>query len=110
MPKLARLIRSRWRAIPILGACQILAWGAIYYTPVLIVPLIAEERGWSQTLAMGGFSAGLLAAGLASPFVGAMIDRHGGHVVMPVGALLGAAGLIGIIFAANPVLYFATWI
>ena len=52
MNKLARLIKNRWRAIPILGLCQILSWGAIYYTPVLIAPLIAEERGWSLTFAM----------------------------------------------------------
>jgi MFS family permease len=109
MNKLARLIKNRWRAIPILGLSQILAWGAIYYTPVLIAPLIAEERGWSLTFAMGGFSLGLLAAGLCSPFVGRMIDRHGGHVVMPIGSLLGAAGLIGIVYAANPVLYLAIW-
>ena len=109
MNKLARLIKNRWRAIPILGLCQILSWGAIYYTPVLIAPLIAEERGWSLTFAMGGFSLGLFAAGLCSPLIGRMIDRHGGHVVMPLGSLLGAAGLIGIVCAANPVLYLAVW-
>ena len=107
---LVRPIRSRWRAIPILGIGQILAWGAIYYTPALIVPLIAEERGWSLTLSMGGFSLGLLAAGLSSPFVGAMIDRHGGHVVMPLGLLLGAAGLLAIAQVNDPVLYLAVWI
>lgn len=110
MNKLARLINNRWRAIPILGVSQILAWGAIYYTPVLIAPLIAQERGWSLTFAMGGFSLGLLAAGLCSPFVGKMIDRHGGHVVMPAGSLLGAAGLLGIVYATDPVLYLAVWI
>jgi MFS family permease len=109
MNKLARLIKNRWRAIPILGLSQILSWGAIYYTPVLIAPLIAEERGWSLTFAMGGFSLGLLAAGLCSPLIGRMIDQHGGHVVMPLGALLGAAGLIGIAYATNPVLYLAVW-
>ena len=109
MNKLTRLITNRWRAIPILGLSQILSWGAIYYTPVLIAPLIAEERGWSLTFAMGGFSLGLLTAGLCSPLIGRMIDQHGGHVVMPLGALLGAAGLIGIAYAINPVLYLAVW-
>src|ERR1051325_8418568 len=110
MPKLARVTTSRWRAIPILGLCQILSWGAVYYTPVLIVPLITEDRGWSLTLGMGGFSGGLLAAGLCSPLVRAMIDRYGGHVVMPIGCLLGAAGLLGVVYASDPVLYFAMWV
>jgi len=53
MNKLTRLIKNRWRAIPILGLSQILSWGAIYYTPVLIAPLIAQERGWSLTDGFG---------------------------------------------------------
>lgn len=107
---ISKALKSRWRAIPILGFAQILSWGAIYYTPVLIVPLIAEERGWSLTLAMAGFSVALLAAGVTSPFVGRWIDRYGGHVVMPVGFLLGAAALFAITFATNIVAYFAVWI
>lgn len=107
---ISKALKSRWRAIPILGFAQILSWGAIYYTPVLIVPLIAEERGWSLTLAMAGFSAGLLAAGLASPFVGKWIDRYGGHRVMPAGFLLGAFALVAIGFATNIAAYFAVWI
>ncbi len=108
--KISKALKSRWRAIPILGLAQIISWGAIYYTPVLIVPLIAEERGWSLTMAMAGFSAGLLAAGIASPFVGKWIDRYGGHRVMPVGFLLGAFALLAIGFATNIVAYFAVWI
>jgi MFS family permease len=107
---LSKALKSRWRAIPILGFAQILSWGAIYYPPVLIVPLIAEERGWSLTLAMAGFSVALLAAGVTSPFVGRWIDRYGGHVVMPVGFLLGAAALLAITFATHIVAYFAVWI
>jgi MFS family permease len=108
--KISKAFKSRWRAIPILGLAQILSWGAIYYTPVLIVPLIAQERGWSLTLGMAGFSVGLLAAGLASPFVGKWIDRYGGHRVMPVGFLLGAFALVAIGFATNIAAYFAVWI
>jgi MFS family permease len=107
---LRKALESRWRAIPILGLAQIIAWGAIYYTPVLIVPLIAEERGWSLTLAMAGLSTALLAAGIASPFVGKWIDRYGGHRVMPMGFLLGAVSLVALGFATNIAAYFAVWI
>lgn len=99
-----------WRAVPVLGVTQILAWGTIFYTPVLMVPLIAAERGFSLTFAMGGFSLGLLAAGLVSPYVGRLIDRYGGHRVMPFGSLGGALGLFALAHAAHPAAYYATWI
>jgi predicted MFS family arabinose efflux permease len=108
--KIPKALKSRWRAVPILGLAQILSWGSIYYTPVLVVPLIAEARGWSLTLSMAGFSVGLLAAGLASPFVGRWIDRFGGHRVMPAGFLAGATALVAIGYVTNIAAYFAVWI
>ena len=107
--KIMNALRNRWRAVPILGLAQVISWGAIYYTPVLIVPLIAEARGWSLTLAMAGFSVGLLAAGVASPFVGKAIDRFGGHRVMPLGFLAGAVGLVAVGYASHIAVYFAVW-
>jgi len=96
--------------VPVLGVTQIVAWGAIFYTPVLIVPLIANEHGWSMTFAMGGFSVALLAAGLIAPAVGRSIDRFGGHVTMAAGSLTGALGLVLIGYANNPVAYYAVWV
>jgi MFS family permease len=98
-----------WRAVLVLGATQILAWGAIFYPPVLTVPLIAAERGWSPTFAMGGFSLALLTAGLVSPRIGLLIDRHGGHRVMPLGSLLAALGLVALVHAEHPVAYIGAW-
>jgi MFS family permease len=98
-----------WRAVLVLCVTQILAWGAIYYPPVLTMPLIAADRGWSATFTMGGFSFGLLVAGLASPRIGMLIDRHGGHRVMPAGSLIGALGLVGLVYASHPAAYFAVW-
>ena len=99
-----------WRAVPVLGVTQVLAWGTIFYTPVLMLPLVAAERGFSLTFAMGGFSVGLLAAGLVSPKVGRLIDRYGGHRVMPFGSLAGALGLFALAYASHPVAYYATWV
>jgi MFS family permease len=110
MPAPRDFIDGPWRAVPVLGITQILSWGTIFYTPVLIVPLIAAERGWSMSFAMGGFSVGLLAAGLSAPYVGRGVDRFGGHVVMTVGSLIGALGLVLITHAASRVGYFGVWI
>src|SRR5512146_3031132 len=109
MIALRELARGPWRAVPVLGVTQILAWGAIFYTPVLIVPLIAAERGWSIAFTMGGFSFGLLVAGLVLPYVGRAVDHYGGHVVMTAGSLVGALGLALIVRAADPLAYFAVW-
>jgi len=110
MSALRELIDGPWRAVPVLGVTQILSWGTIFYTPVLIVPLIAAERGWSMSFAMGGFSVGLLAAGLSAPYVGRSIDRFGGHVVMTVGSLVGALGLVLIGLASGRIAYLAVWV
>src|SRR5262249_38675131 len=109
MPTLRDVIAGPWRAVPVLGVTQILAWGAIFYPPVLTVPQIAAEHGWSTTFAMGGFSLALLAAGLVSPRVGRLIDRYGGHRVMPAGSLLAALGLFLLVQADHPVAYLAVW-
>jgi MFS family permease len=110
MSALRDFIDGPWRAVPVLGVTQILSWGTIFYTPVLIVPLIAAERGWSMSFAMGGFSVGLLAAGLSAPYVGRSIDRFGGHVVMTIGSLIGALGLVLIGLTANRISYLAVWV
>jgi MFS family permease len=109
MSNLRGLVVGPWRAVLVLGVTQILAWGAIFYPPVLTVPLIAAERGWSMTFGMGGFSLALLTAGLVSPRVGLLIDRYGGHRTMAAGSLIGAVGLVGLVHAGHPATYLAVW-
>ena len=98
-----------WRAVSVLGIAQIIAWGTIFYSLVLTAPLIMAETGWSLSFIMGGFSLGLLVAGLVAPFVGRSIDRYGGHVVMAAGALVSALGLFGLAHARSPAVYLAVW-
>ncbi len=109
MPTAREFIFGPWRAVSVLGVTEILSWGALFYPPVLTVPLIAADHGWSRAFAMGGFSLGLFVGGLCSRYVGATIDRLGGHMVMPIGSLLGAAGLVGLVTAASAAAYFAVW-
>jgi len=110
MTAIRDFIDGPWRAVPVLGITQILSWGTIFYTPVLIMPLVSADRGWSMSFAMGGFSVGLLVAGLASPYVGRSIDRYGGHVVMTIGSLICALGLLLIVHASNRAAYIGVWI
>src|SRR2546423_2743011 len=102
MPSFREFFVGPWRAVAVLGVTQILAWGTVFYPPVMTVPLIAADRGFSFTFAMGGFSAGLLAAGFVAPTIGSLIDRYGGHRVMPFGSLAGAAGPVALPFVHDP--------
>jgi MFS family permease len=110
MKQLRVFLAGPWRAVAVLGVTQILAWGTMFYTPVLMLPRLAADRGFTTTLAMAGFSAGLLVAGFVARYVGILIDRYGGHRVMPAGSLLGALGLVGLTYAADPLAYFAVWV
>ena len=96
MPSPRDILYGPWRAVAVLGVTQVVAWGTIFYSPVLTVPLIAAERGWSLAFAMAGFSLGLLVAGLIAPTVGRSIDHRGGHVVITIGSGTSALGLITI--------------
>jgi hypothetical protein len=107
--RLAAFLASPWRAVPVLGVAQILAWGAMFFPPVLTVPVIAAERGWSTAFGMAGFSTALLVAGLASPRMGKLVDRHGGHVVMPAGSLIGAAGLTLLVLTESHAGWLIAW-
>jgi len=110
MPSPGAFVFGPWRAVSVLGLTEILSWGALFYPPVLTVPLIAADHGWSRSFAMAGFSVGLFVGGLCSRYVGGAIDRFGGHVVMPFGSLIGAAGLVGLAWAPGATSYFAAWI
>jgi predicted MFS family arabinose efflux permease len=74
------------------------------------LPLIAADLGWSTTFVMGGFSLALLMAGLVSPLMGRLIDRHGGHRIMPVGSLLAALGLLALAYVEYRISYLAVWL
>ncbi len=109
MPSPREFVVGPWRAVSVLGVTEILSWGALFYPPVLTVPLIAADHGWSRAFTMGGFSTGLFVGGLCARYIGGAIDRLGGHVVMPVGSLLGAAGLAALVAAESAPAYFAVW-
>src|SRR5699024_282749 len=54
----------------------------------LLVPM-QEEFGWSTTAITGAYSLALMVAGVAAPFVGRWLDRHGARGLMTAGSILG---------------------
>lgn len=110
MHKLRDLVLGPGRAVSVLSLTQILGWGILIYPPVLIMPHLTADRGWSLAFGMAGFSIGLVTSGMLSPTVGHLIDRHGGNIVMSLGALAGALGLVLLTVADQRPAYLACWL
>jgi len=110
MDKLRDLVLGPERAVLVLSFTEILSWGILIYPPVLTVPHIAVDHGWSLAFCMGGLSIGLIVSGILSPTACGLIDRHGGNSVMSLGAIAGAVGLVGIAFADRQPVYLACWL
>jgi len=96
--------------ITTLGITQIFAWGSTFYLPAALAPLITSDTGWPYDLTVGGVSVGLLVAGLASSRVGRLIAENGGRPILTSGALLLAAGLLGIGTAPSLGWYLVAWV
>ncbi|MEY2457567.1 MAG: hypothetical protein QOK06_2672 [Acidimicrobiaceae bacterium] len=110
MHKLRDLVVGPGRAVSVLSLTEILAWGILIYPPVLIMPHLTADHGWSLAFGMAGFSIGLVTSGMLSPTVGHLIDRHGGNIVMSAGALAGALGLVLLTLADQRPAYLACWL
>src|SRR5436305_12611919 len=110
MQRLRDLVFGPGRAVSVLSVTEILSWGILIYPPVLIMPRLTADHGWSLAFGMAGFSIGLVISGILSPTVGHLIDRHGGNIVMSLGALAGALGLVLLTVAEQRPAYLACWL
>jgi MFS family permease len=60
----------------------------------LLFPAILAEFGWDRGVTAGAFSFGFLVSAVVTPFVGRLMDLRGPRIVVELGALTMAAGLI----------------
>ncbi|MGZ9112868.1 MAG: MFS transporter, partial [Rhodoplanes sp.] len=90
------LTRSRAVVVPALGTSQTLAWASSYYLPAILADPISAGIGVQRAWVFAAFSASLLIAAFAGPFVGRAIDRHGGRGVLVLSNLVLAIGLVAL--------------
>jgi predicted MFS family arabinose efflux permease len=96
-------------AIVALGFTQIIAWGTTLYALGVLGKPIAADTGWSQSAVFGGLTIGLLVSSAVSTTVGGLIDKRGGRLVMSLGSVLIALGLIALSQVTHPYAYWAAW-
>jgi predicted MFS family arabinose efflux permease len=96
-------------AVVALGFTQIIAWGTTLYALGVLGKPIAADTGWSQSLVFGGLTIALLVSSAVSTTVGRLIDRRGCRLVMSVGSILTAVGLVALAKVTHPYAYLAAW-
>ncbi len=62
----------------------------------VFVPALVAEYGWSRTVIASATTLGGVATALSGPIVGRILDRYGGRVVVPLGALAVGTGCIAL--------------
>jgi len=68
----------------------------------LLFPPILAEFGWERGVTAGAFSFGFLVSAILSPSLGRLMDRRGPRVVMEMGVILMASGLLLAPLASRP--------
>jgi MFS family permease len=74
----------------------------------LLFPPILDEYGWERGVTAGVFSFGFFVSAMLSPLVGRLMDRRGPRVVIEMGVVVMAAGLMLAPFARQPWHLYAT--
>ena len=74
----------------------------------LLFPPILDEFGWDRGVTAGAFSFGFLVSAFLSPLVGRLMDRRGPRVVIEIGVIVMAIGLMLAPLVSRPWHLYAT--
>ncbi len=99
-----------WLILAALSWGQVTSWGILYYGFSVFVAPMERELGWSRAALTGAFSLALLCSGIAGPFVGRWVDRHGPRALMTGGSIGAAALLLAWAGVRNEALFFAIFV
>lgn len=93
-----------------LSVGQVISWGILYYALIVAAPAIAADTGWSIATITLCFSGGLLVSAASGIVVGRWLDDRGPRLVMTLGAVVGAVGLVVVSAAPNLIVFTLGWV
>src|SRR5271170_3653434 len=106
----AALTPSRTIVVATIGTTQTLAWASSYYLPAILGAPIAAALGLGPSVFFGIFSGSLLLGAAISPWVGRLIDDHGGRAMLAASNVVLAGGLGALALAQGVVSLTIAWL
>ncbi|HEX7132853.1 MAG TPA: MFS transporter [Iamia sp.] len=82
----------------------------LVYAFAVVSPRIVADTGWSEPVVAGAFSVAFLVSGLAAPAVTGLLERHGPRVVLSMGSIGGALGLLAFAGSHHLVVLYGAWV
>lgn len=71
----------------------------------LVMPILAQELGWSRSFISGAAATALLVMACVAPFAGRFIDRHGVRVTLALGLALVGCGCLFVSATSNAIVF-----
>ena len=100
---------SDTRLIACIAIGQTIGWGTLFSVfPLFMAPWEAEF-GWSRAEVNAGLTCALLVGGLAAVPCGRFVDRHGGRMMLAIGAVTGALLLLALSQVTSLPVFWAIW-
>lgn len=93
--------RYGWLLVGV-GMLSIGFQAALFFASGVLLVAIPEETGWSRTATATALSSLVIGNGIASPFVGTLLQRWGPRVVMVGGSFLFGIGLFAMSLTRSP--------
>lgn len=106
----ANVQRKTWPTILAFGITQILGWGVTFNLPGVIGPSIARSFHSSLDLVLLGPTVMLTAMAAVSWWSAPLFDRFGTRILMPVGAIIIASGLLVMSVAPSMLVFLTAWL
>lgn len=75
----------------------------------LVMPVWAQELGWSRSFVSGAAAAALLVMAVVAPFAGRLIDRSGIRTTLAIGLSLVGTGCVAVAMTSEAIVFVAAY-
>jgi MFS family permease len=89
---------------------QVIAIGCLFHSFTLFLAPLQKEFGWTATQMTGAFTLGLITADIIAIPLGQWVDRHGGHLIMSLGAAAAAVCLAAWTLVDSIIGFYVMWL